>query len=176
MNKTTLFAVLIALVAILALFFYHRLGGFNAIEVSQSNKNQPILLGQYYKGEYGDENLKKIFFDTKEWIEQHERKALLTVVYFNKPEEEDGKVDNFIGVWAEELPADYPKNWERYELQSNDFVKAEFLGHPVVYPSPTTIEEKMNQFAKEKQLVLDSISIEVYPGSNHLKVYRPILK
>jgi hypothetical protein len=162
--------VFVGLVALL----YACLGGFKDAQLSYSEfSTQELIMGKSFEGKYNDSELEKVFFEVKEHYQSLSEKGELVVVNYPHSREEDGFIKQFIGIrFLTEQPL--PEGWETLEIATSGCIQATVLSHNLVMPRPHKIRAKAQDFALDKGMVLEDISIEKYLSDWELIVMFPI--
>lgn len=167
---------LLSFVLIVLLIIYYQLGGMKEVVVSKQAETNYRIAGQYLEGKYGDDKLKKAFLDSKKMIEEGEVKGVLSIVYYNDPEQEEGKVKNFIGIQLASVKHELsiPSNWEIREFGNVEVLRARIEAHPAVLPSPQSINNSLFKKAQEGNIKLSEIFIERFLSNRIIEVDRII--
>ncbi len=168
LQKILLFIVLP--LSVLALLGYYYLGGFNPIVLEVVQTDARVVVGQSYRGTYGDLALRKIFVEAKQRQEDGTVPGVLTVINRDAASGSEEEVNQFIGI-ALSAPLDsLPPDYQRDTLAAGTYLRARVSAHPVAQPRPRTINEQLEAYATEHQLTVSGLPIERYRSSDTLWV------
>lgn len=171
-KKGKVIAGLVAFVVIVGAYFY--LGGLNKVEYSVERVSDYNLVGVHFQGEGDSKEIEEAFFTAKEYVESGKLKGILTLVHYNDTTLADEELKMFIGIKLESGTSDLPANYERLTIPASNTVRAQIEAHNVVMPSPTTIEARLRETAKEARLELQNFTIEQYVSENLLVIDMPV--
>lgn len=161
--------ILLAVLAVVLSLSYIWLGGFNEVIWEKEEQAAYLIIGKYYEGKYGDDFIRETFLEVKEKLTNGEWEGQLAVVYFNKPEENEGKVKNFIGAIVTDSLYD-THEFEYRLIRSQSSLKAVLQASRFVMPNPAAIYEKAYEKAREFGIELDNVFIEKYIANDHLEI------
>ena len=170
-KKGKIITGLVAFIIIVGTYLY--LGGLNKVEYSVESVSDYNLVGVHFQGEGDSKEIEEAFFTAKDYIESGRLKGILTLVHYNDTTLADEELKMFIGVKLEAGTSNLPEGYERLTIPASNAVRAQIEAHNVVMPSPTTIEAKMRETAKEARLELQDFTIEQYISENLLIIDMP---
>lgn len=175
MNKRKAYVIGISAFLIISTLVYIFLGGMAEVKVKPIKQQELKLVGRYYEGRVDDDSLRNLFFHMKDKVTSGDWDGVLTLAYYNHPEQDSGKVQNFVGVMlnADQVP-DTSAYEERVFSSPDGFLQASIDAHPMVRPSPKTVEEKLQDYAKKHGEKVDSIRFEQYLSERKLQVWVPV--
>lgn len=166
------FVVAIAFLAILGIigfWGFQQLGGNPPIEVQLIEKKPESLSGITYRGIPANEELGDIFKKMETQKGLHPGSHLHTI-YEVEPA---GKLDTmivFVGI-NQNLPL---ADLEFRSFKNESYLLARIKSNKWVMPSPETVKEKLDEFAKENKLSLSGIYIDKIISKNEVQVIAPI--
>jgi hypothetical protein len=162
---------LVVLVVIFSLGFYgfDQLGGNNPIQIEWKKSPPPTLSGRTFRGIPQDERLGKTFQEVQSLLAIHPGTSLHTL-YSVEPAGKLDTLEVFVGL---DLP--FPTG----DLESKPFTETSYLlatitANKWVMPSPTTVKEKLEEFARGKNLTLSGVFIDKIISEGEVQVIAPI--
>ena len=168
-KKFILYAILF--LGVLLLLCYAYLGGFRPVEITVIEKPEYTLTGRYYEGSYDADSLARLFFEAKNNLKDNDKSGTLTIAHLSEPAADT--VKSFIGILLKESD-DYPPldGFEKKVIAGGTVLRATINAHHLVMPTRTTVDERMQEFAKEKKLSLAPVVIEQYISDEELIIDR----
>lgn len=167
--------LLIALLLTAILIVYHQLGGFKEPEISFVNLHEYHIAGSYYEGKITSDKWKSLFIQIRDLEESDKFPGILTIVWYNEPEKEEGFARAFIGIQFKGDP-EIPGGLEVRTLQMDGVVRATMKSHVTVMPNPQKIAREIKEWASIKQYPLQDILIEQYPEESVIYSEIPVKK
>ncbi|WKK76138.1 hypothetical protein QYS49_01625 [Marivirga salinae] len=168
MKKTLI--VIIALI-IVSLIAYAILGGFKEVEKSIEEDVLVHIAGTEYQGKIGSDSLQMLFMQAKELVESEATATAIAIAYYGEADDKTGAVHNFIGVEVgDEMIYEMPKDWEIKTFKRSTSVKGCIEANVLAMPTPDDMLQELKMFAIDKNVAVDSMFIELYPGPNQLCV------
>lgn len=169
MKKLGIALVILAAVFALAYYGFDRLGGNNPIMIEKIESTPSSLSGKTFKGIPQDQRLAATFQEIESLLAINPGTKIHTIYYL----EPAGKLDTmevFVGL---NLP--FPTG----DLESKSFSESAYLlatvkGNKWVMPGPNTVKEKLEEFAREKNLTLSGIFIDKIISEEEIQVIAPI--
>jgi hypothetical protein len=161
--------IIIILVTVLGLFAYHRLGGFNEIEIGIREVNDIHLMGFEYRGTPQDEALPATFRKADSMLQEHPGKTLHTIYY----DEPAGKLDTmrvFVGV-EHEVGVD---GVEEKLIEGQRTLVAILRSNRFVMPGPNKVKLRLEEYAAEHGEETQGIYIDRILGPDHVEVLAPL--
>ncbi|MFY0689008.1 MAG: hypothetical protein JXQ90_17690 [Cyclobacteriaceae bacterium] len=153
----------------LATIYYH-LGGFEKVEVFQLQGTERLVAGKHYAGRQTAYELEKIYEDARMLILEEKINGTLTVVNYKNDSLASNELSQFIGVILEGEMAEIPPQFEVREFSSSTRLAVFYTMHPLVFPSPSSTEEKFQNFADSAQLSLAPYTFELHYQDNSMSV------
>jgi hypothetical protein len=161
MLKKVLLLIVLPL-SLLAGLGYYWLGGFNPINVEVVRLDERVVVGQAYRGTYGDLALREIFVKARQQQERGAMPGVLTVVNRDAASGSGQEVNQFIGI-ALSAPIDsLPTGYQRDSLAAGTYLRARVTANPLVQPRPQAINERLLNYAAKHGLTVSGLPIEVY--------------
>ena len=168
--------LLVLPLSVLALIGYYALGGFNSIEIDLVQTDARVVVGQPYRGTYGDLALRKIFVEAKQRQQNGTVPGVLTVINRDATSGSEEEVNQFIGI-ALTAPLDsLPPDYRRDTLAAGTYLRARVSAHPLAQPRPRTINEQLVDYAAEHRLSVSGLPIELYQASDTLWVEMAVVR
>jgi hypothetical protein len=171
MNKK--FLLVMAVLAIIVGAFYAYLGGFSSAKVSEVSSEQLYVAGRAFKGSVTDNLINDSFRRAAEVLDKKELEGMLGNIYYNNPEGRADSVNAFIGVIIPDssvrLPADYEL---RVVPGGRRALRGEVNAHYML--APNKLYEAIFDYAKEKNLELETFYVEWFPEDHQGIVEVPV--
>ncbi|MDN4165974.1 hypothetical protein QWY31_10705 [Cytophagales bacterium LB-30] len=167
------FLVIALLIFGVGLAIFYALGGFNPIQISETQAPAPFLVGQRFEGRYTDQRLSEHFFAAKAWKDKEAVNGTLAVVFYNDPEKAKGQSYNFTGLATADT-SKIPSGYEVIPYPAQRLLQARIEANSLVFPRPKTVQKELQAYAAEHGLRLDTLSIELYRSDRELLVQVPI--
>lgn len=152
----------IVIILTIILILYYRLGGFRGPEITYVNIHEYRLAGSYYEGSLKNDRWEQLFQKTRKYVTGGLLKGPLVILWYNHPKEDTDEARAFIGVELHD-GEEIPEGLEVREIKMDGVVRATIRAHALVMAKPEDIEEKIRDFARNKDLVLQNIMIDKYP-------------
>ncbi|MDN5200717.1 hypothetical protein QQ008_05080 [Fulvivirgaceae bacterium BMA10] len=169
MNKKIVFAISLTILGAVAIFMYSYLGGWNEVQVSLREVNDIRMVGQPFKGSATSDTLRTIFLSAKEVIGK-QQEGTLAILYYKDVDKENNEIDCFAGIMVDKDSELNVPNFEIKTFQVSKVIRAYFEGHRLVTPDPSTINQKIRDFAQSQNLNLQPIFIEKYFSDHAIEV------
>jgi hypothetical protein len=167
------FLLVIMVLAIIVGAFYAYLGGFSAAKVSEVSSEQLYVAGRAFNGSVTDNLINDSFRRAAEVLDKKELEGVLGNIYYNNPEGRADSVNAFIGVVipdsAVQLPADYEL---RVVPGGRRALRGEVNAHYML--APNKLYEAIFEYAKEKNLELETFYVEWFPEDHRGIVEVPV--
>lgn len=166
MKKTTIGIVLMFIIG-MSLYLFYALGGFNNIEITQTNLGIIELTGKTYRGIPGNESLKETFVMMEELQRSHPESRLHTI-YFVEPAGKLDTMEVFVGLESKWIT----DKTDLTDLQFNGetAIVASIQAHRFVMPGPNRVKNEILEFAEENNLIAPKIFIDQIIGPEAVKV------
>ncbi|MGB3778163.1 MAG: hypothetical protein WA960_07365 [Tunicatimonas sp.] len=168
LQKILLFIVLP--LGVLAGLGYYWLGGFNEIKVAVVKEPVRPLVGKAYRGQYGDLALRKIFVQAQRLLASDSVVGTLLVVNLDSASAGGKQVNQFIGIALTAPVNPLPAGYQQDSLAAGTYLRAQVAAHSLVQPHPSSINERLLDYAAEHQLTLSGLPIEIYRAPDTLWV------
>ena len=167
------FLLVMVVLSIIVGAFYAYLGGFSSAKVSEVSSEQLYVAGRAFKGSVTDNHINDSFRRAAEVLDKKELEGVLGNIYYNNPEGRADSVNAFIGVIipdsSVQLPADYTL---RVVPAGRRALRGEVNAHYML--APNKLYEAIFNYAKEKNLELETFYVEWFPEDHHGIVEVPI--
>jgi len=174
MNRKKISIALFLFLAVVSMV-YIRLGGFNEVEFTVIDEVDYQMIGIPFEGRYKSNQVQNIFYQTRELLEQGKVMGTMAIIYEQDPADHDGEMKSFTGIILEQPIQELPDGFQRKNFKANKVVQAKITAHPLVMPNPTKVKERMHNFAEEKGLILEDISLEKMLSERELIVEIPVV-
>lgn len=156
---------------IISVIIYVLLGGFKEVQKSTENDMLVHIAGTEYIGTVGSDSLQFLFMQSKNLVESEETASSIAIAYYGEADTKTGSVHNFIGVVVGDDPIyKMPEGWEIKTFKRSNSVKGCIEANVLAMPTPDDLLQELKLYAGEKNLSVDSVFIEFYPGPNQLCV------
>jgi predicted transcriptional regulator YdeE len=167
--------VIVASVLLLIGFIaYLALGGLRKPEITTVQVSDYILAGVPFKGMASNEELLKLFEETRTYYEGNSLPGTLAAVYYDIQSSEKGEVDTYVGVMVKDSSATLPKKYTYRRIPAAKAVQATITTHYLVAPSPEKIRATLLNYAQERGLALQNLVIEQYLADSHIIIEIPV--
>ncbi|MFC0261555.1 hypothetical protein [Fontibacter flavus] len=166
MKKTTIGLALMFIIG-MSLYLFYALGGFNQIEITQTNLGTIELTGKTYRGIPGNESLKETFLMMEELQRSHPESKLHTI-YFVEPAGKLDTMEVFVGLessWVTDKT-----DLTELQFDGSSAIVANIQAHRFVMPGPNRVKNEILEFAEENKLAEPKIFIDQIIGPEAVKV------
>jgi hypothetical protein len=167
------FLLVVVVLSIIVGAFYAYLGGFSKARVSEVSSEQLYVAGRAFKGSVTDNLINDSFRRAAEVLDKKELEGALGNIYYNNPEGRADSVNAFIGVVipdsAVQLPADYTL---RVVPGGRRALRGEVNAHYML--APNKLYEAIFEYAKQKNLELETFYVEWFPEDHRGIVEVPV--
>jgi hypothetical protein len=171
--KKSFFIPLSILLILLAMVFYHQLGGFKSIVIEKKAFEELKLKGINFKGLPSDPALELAFKTVQDKANQDPFSPFY-VIYHQEPAGKTDTLQVFVGLADDNKNTD--PNWENLNFFQEAALFVELEIHPLVMPSPSKIKKELKKYAQSQQLLISEPFIEKIQGKNKITVIAPISK
>ncbi len=128
------------------------------------------MIGEDYEGPIAGDTLRESFLKSKTLIEEGSIDGTLAILYYEDATTDNDTIKCFTGIIVANQPDAMPRGMEYRKFNSKGAIKARFEGHRLVTPSPLDIKAKVEQFAQEENLKLQSLFVEKYFSNNAIEI------
>lgn len=151
----------------MSLYLFYALGGFNDIEINQTDLGTIELTGKMYRGIPGNESLKDNFIMMEELQRSHPESKLHTI-YFIEPAGKLDTMEVFVGIESKWVL----NNTDLTNLQfdGSSAIVASIQAHRFVMPGPNKVKNEILEFAQKNNLIEPKIFIDQIVGPEAVKV------
>lgn len=151
----------------MSLYLFYALGGFNDIEINQTNLGTIELTGKMYRGIPGNESLKDNFMMMEELQRSHPESKLHTI-YFIEPAGKLDTMEVFVGIESKWVL----NNTDLTNLQfdGSSAIVASIQAHRFVMPGPNKVKNEILEFAQKNNFIEPKIFIDQIVGPEAVKV------
>lgn len=162
----------IVLIAILIAGYwgFDQLGGNTPIEIQLVENQPPTLVGVHYRGTPQDPTLENAFKSVEAQKGLH-LGSFLHTIYYTEPAGKLDTMEVFIGI-DQTLPIE---DFEVMKFEERSFLLASIKSNKWVMPNPTTVQDKLKEFAGQHDLKLTGIFIDKIVSKSEVQVIAPIL-
>lgn len=163
---------LIALLSVgtIATCVYYLLGGFQEIKVVESYNNTYSVAGKHFTGSMKSDTLRTYFEEVREQLTEKKLRGELCIVNYRDPNLKNTEVHQFIGIRLDDEIAEIPSGFDVIELESTQTFKVALVMHPLVRPNPEKIEGLVHDYAQERGIELQELSMEILFQDNSVLV------
>ena len=162
--------VWVAVFFTICLIIYAFLGGLKEVKLSVISEVVYHMVGNEFNGQIESDSLKAMFMGAKKLVEDREVEGTLAILYFKDAEHGNDTIECFTGILLRTKPEKIPSGMQYKAFNSNGAVKARFDGHRLVTPNPAEIKEKVDRYARQKNLRLQPIFVEKYFSDNAIEI------
>ena len=174
-QKILYLSIITILLGIIGYSAYYLLGGFKDRSVVKIGPVKRNIIGKAFEGYYAHPDLERIWNDARELVEKGAITGSLAVVNFQNDSLDNDEVQQFIGIVIDGGMAEIPVGFEVLELKMDQRLMIALSMHPLVRPSPPTIEEMFNSYAEENGSQLGNYTLELHFQDNSMIVESPIV-
>ena len=167
-------SLIVVLLVILGYTSYYLLGGFEPKEVTPGGPIKRNIVGKSFTGFYKHPDLEKIWIENRELWESGSISGTVAVINYKSDTLDHDEVQQFIGVVIEGGMAEIPMGFEVKELTMDARLLIALVMHPLVRPSPKTIEGMFEDFADKEGVSLGNYTLELHYEDNSMLVEIPI--
>ena len=153
---------------------YIALGGLRKPEFNIVPVSGYTMAGISFKGMASNEDLLKLFEQTRTDHQEGKLPGILAAMYYDIPESEKGQVDAFVGVIIKDSAAVLPDRYTYKYIPAVKAVQAKITTHYLVAPSPQKIRASLLNYAQEKGLLLQNFVIEQYIEDSNIVIEIPV--
>lgn len=172
-NKKYLYwAISLVFIGGILISIYAILGGFDKIQLAQSNNNVYSIAGKYVQGHRMHIEEGKIFKEVRDLIQSEKIKGELCMIDYESDTLESDEINRFIGVLLDDEITAIPSKFQVIALTSARSYKAALTMHPLVMPNTDKVKQALVDYAALQQDSLQDLSLEVYYTDNSVLVER----
>lgn len=175
-QKIFYLSLIVILLVTLGYTSYYLLGGFEAREVIKAGPEKRNIVGKSFKGFYKHPDLEKIWVENLELLKSGSVPGTLAVINYKHDTLDNDEIHQFIGIAIEGGMAEIPMGFEVKELKMDRRLMIPLTMHPLVRPSPRTIEDMFNEFAALDGDQLGQYTLELHFEDNSMMVEIPIIE
>lgn len=175
-QKIIYLSIIVVLLIVIGYSCYYLLGGFEEREVVETGPVKRNIVGKSFTGYYAHPDLKDIWQDARDLVEAGEIPGSLALVNYQVDTLDNDEVKQFIGIAIEGGMAEIPKGYEVLEIEMDRRLMIALTMHPLVRPSPPTIEEMLTSFAAEKSMTLGDYTLELHFRDNSMIIEAPLVE
>lgn len=169
-SKITL--IVLALIFVVGIFFYHRLGGFNEPELTIAQAPEYTVAGKAYKGKMTGKEFGSHFEEAEKHLKNNVLAGTVAGVFYNNPEKSNDTIDAFVGIILSDTLRQLPEGYSKRKIPARKVVRAHIKSHLLVSPF---IYPDMEEYAEEqKSELLHVPALEIYPGEKEMIIEMPV--
>jgi len=169
MKKLLIAASVLLLLGLGGYLAYDQLGGNSPVELSLEAKSPATLSGKTFKGTPLDKGLEQLF-QTIQSTQNLNPGTQLHTIYYAEPAGKLDTLEVFAGI---NLPFGAP-DLEQKKFYERRYILAKVTGSKWVMASPETIKEKIQDYAKAKNLTLSGYFIDKIISETEVHVIAPV--
>ena len=169
MKKLLIAAITLLILGLGGYFAFDQMGGNNPIALSLVTTSPETLAGITFRGTPIDKGLEQAFHSVESLQSLHPGTLVHTLYYI----EPAGKLDTmevFVGI---NLPFGAPE-MESKKFTENRYILAQVRSNKWVMPGPTTIKEKIQEYAEANKLTLSGYYIDKIVSEIEVHVIAPL--
>jgi hypothetical protein len=166
--------IVASLLLLIGFVGYLALGGLKKPEITTVQVSGYILAGVPFKGMASNEELLKLFEQTRTYHTDNNLPGTLAAVYYDIQSSEKGEVDAYVGVRVKDSSATLPEKYTYRKIPATKAVKATITTHYLVAPSPEKIRVSLLNYAQQRGLSLQNLVIEQYLADSHIIIEIPV--
>jgi len=167
--KIALASIILLAISIIGYWGFDSLGGNNPIEIQIVDKNPPTLVGIFYRGTPQDPVLEQAFKTVESQKGLHPGSSLHTI-YYSEPAGKLDTLEVFIGI-DQALPI---ADFEVRTFEERTYLVASIKSSKWVMPNPTTVQERLREYAEENGVVLTGVFIDKIVSKGEVQIIAPI--
>lgn len=168
-KKIAIASIILLAIVIIGYWGFDRLGGNNPIEIQLVDDTPPTLVGIFYKGTPQDPLLEQAFKSVESQKGLHPGTSLHTI-YYSEPAGKLDTLEVFIGI-DQSLPI---ADFEVKTFEENKYLLASIKSSKWVMPNPTTVQERLSEYAEENGIALTGVFIDKIVSKEEVQVIAPI--
>lgn len=174
MKKIAIYGTIIVVLAGIAWYAYHRLGGEEVLAFEAVPAQRYAMAGVLFEGKYNDRKLEAVFYKVKAARESDALPGTLAVLDSALAEEKSKKgiVHQFIGVLlaaGAPRPA-LPEGFVWREVSMPGAVRTTIKSHNLVMPNPRSVRQQAAAHAAKMGKSLGRVTMEQYHSDRALVV------
>ena len=169
MKKLLIAAIVLLILGLGGYLAFDQLGGNRPVELSLEAQSPDALSGQTFRGTPVDKGLEQLFQKIQTTQKLHPG-AKLHTIYYTEPAGKLDTLEVFAGI---NLPFGAP-DLELKEFSESRYILAKVTGNKWVMPSPETIKEKIQDYAKANKLTLSGYFIDKIVSETEVHVIAPV--
>jgi hypothetical protein len=169
MKKIIGIAIFLVVLGIGGYLTFDYLGGNRPVELSLEAKSPETLSGKTFRGTPVDKGIEQLFQQIQSTQKLHPG-AKLHTIYYTEPAGKLDTLEVFAGI---NLPFG-TQDLEVKKFSETQYILAKVTGSQWVMPSPETIKEKIQDYAKANNLTLSGYFIDKIVSKTEVHVIAPI--
>jgi hypothetical protein len=169
MKKIRVVVIFLTVLIIGGYFLFDYLGGNRPVELSLVAKSPDTLSGKTFRGTPVDKGLEAVF-QTIQGTQKLHPGTLLHTIYYTEPAGKLDTMEVFAGI---NLPFG-TQDLEVKKFTETRYILAKVTGSKWVMPSPETIKEKIQEYAKANKLALSGYYIDKIVSETEVHVLAPV--
>jgi hypothetical protein len=164
------FTFALTILLAVALFYYHKLGGFEDVVYKTTELPAQYLVGFEYTGQSTDKAFKELMDKAFEANKTGALQGHFAVCYLGNPDAEDS-IRMMVGVLRADLLQLLPAGTAQWTLPAGKAVEASINSYSVTAPTPDEVNASLYEYAQSQGIALGNMHLEYYASNNALKVY-----
>lgn len=169
MKKIKIAGLFLAVLGMVSYLIFDHLGGNRPVELSLVSKSPDTLTGKIFKGTPIDKGLEQAF-RAIETLQSLHPGALIHTLYYVEPAGKLDTMEVFVGI---NLPFGAPE-MESKKFTETRYILAQVNSNKWVMPGPTTIKEKIQEYADANNLTLSGYYIDKIVSETEVHVIAPL--
>lgn len=170
--KKKIILIVLALIFIIGLYYYHKLGGFNEPEITLAEAPSYVIAGKPYQGKMTTKEFGKLFEEAETYLEKKTIRGTSAGVFYTNAEKETDSIKAFVGVILSDTLQAIPKGYEKRRIPARKIIRAHIKSHLLVAPF---IYPDIEEHAKLKKAELLHVpAIEMYPSDKEMIIEVPV--
>ncbi len=171
--KYVYLGIIFLCIVIMSFCVYYFLGGFDPIEIKETNGTTFSVMGKAYKGKfYRSDSLNKIYDEINDMLINQNYEGDFAEVSFLNTGITDEEVDLYLGILFYGDAIQVPAGFTVRDFKSERVLYTRFTNYHQVRPGPETIQAEFYRHARENGLTLkDEFLAVTFKDDNALEVY-----
>lgn len=175
-QKILYLSIIVVLTVVIGYSCYYLLGGFDEREVIELGSVKRNIVGKPFTGYYAHPDLEDIWINARQLVKDGAIPGSLALVNFQVDSLDNDEVSQFIGIAIEGGMAEIPAGYEVMEIKMDNRLMIALTMHPLVRPSPSTIEEMLSSFANDRNVKLGDYTVELHFLDNSMVIEAPFVE
>lgn len=169
-SKYFYYTIIIISLATIAFSIYYQLGGLKKLEVNAYPQVNYSLAGVEFQGRFDDPEIKRIYNEAKDFIQNGQIKGTLSVIDYLDEALGEKEVHFFVGIILDEKVTELPTNYQVKKVEARGVLGILMDIHPLVRPTKNEIEGMIYAAAQENNLTIQNFFLEKHYEDDRVMV------